>query len=413
MQRPEIVEQLQALIGYGPDRADGSGQHLSGADWEGLLELAADQKVTPLLYHGLLRRGLEGAVPADVWQSLRQAYLTNAAHGLKIYAELGSVLAALGREGIPVILLKGVHLAAAVYRQPALRIIGDVDLLVTAADLQRGVAPLSGLGYRSVRSFEADTRADLAAGLHLPKLVKPEAANLEMHWSITPFGRPFSIAPDELWERAVPISVEGVDALALAPEDLLLHVCMHVAYMHGFNFGLRPFCDIAETVRHNGPDLNWGQVRARAQRWGWGRGVYLALRLAKEMVGAAVPDGVLSDLSPADVDATAVQAARELVFCDRSMKGFRFAGLWAGAGLRGKAVRLAGYVFPSRLELSSMYPARPDSPRILLYYPVHLGTLLRRYGSMTLRLLRRDRSMLLLAGRKNVVWDWLVAGVRE
>ena len=79
MERPEIVEQLLALLATGPDRANGPGvQHLSTAGWEDLLELAADQKVTPMLYHGLLRRGLEGSVPDDVWQSLRQAYLTNA-----------------------------------------------------------------------------------------------------------------------------------------------------------------------------------------------------------------------------------------------------------------------------------------------------------------------------------------------
>jgi hypothetical protein len=108
-----------------------------------------------------------------------------------------------------------------------------------------------------------------------------------------------------------------------------------------------------------------------------------------------------------------VQAARELVFCDRSMKGFRFAGLWGGASLREKVVRFASYAFPLRQELSSLYPARPDSPRILLYYPVHLMTLLHRYGRMTVRLLLRDRSLRLLTERKNVVGDWLASGARE
>jgi hypothetical protein len=414
MEHEAIVEQLLTLIGYGPDRVDGQSlDRLSAADWHGLLEMAAALKVTPLLYHGLVKRGLEDSIPPDAWRRLRQSYLANAAHGLGIYAELREIAAALQREGIAFIVLKGVHLAAVIYRNLALRVIGDIDLLVSRAALTRSAAALSALGYCSRRPFDVDLDADLAGHLHLPPMSKPEGVEVELHWAITPPDRLFSMQPEELWQRAESTSVEGVEALALSPEDLLLHVCMHVAYMHGFDIGLRPFCDIAEAVCHYGPRLDWEQVAARAHRWGWSRGTYLALHLAKEMVGADVPDSALNDLRPADVNGGAVQAARELVFSTPELKGFRFAELWGGARLREKMARLASYVFPSRLKLASMYPASHDSPRLLLYYPTHLMTLLRRYGAATVRLLRRDPSLVFLAERKNVLWDWLSAAERD
>ena len=84
MERQAVVEQFLALINYGPDPAEGLDvQHLSAGDWDGMLEFGLQHKVTPLLYHGLLTRRLEGTVPADVWQSLRRSYLTSAAHGVR------------------------------------------------------------------------------------------------------------------------------------------------------------------------------------------------------------------------------------------------------------------------------------------------------------------------------------------
>jgi hypothetical protein len=96
----------------------------------------------------------------------------------------------------------------------------------------------------------------------------------------------------------------------------LLHLCLHTSYQHQFAFGLRPSCDIAETIACFGSTLDWRTLTERAERWGWQRGVYLALQLAKELAGADVPADILGRLQSTDVTEAILENARAQVFTD-------------------------------------------------------------------------------------------------
>ena len=74
------------------------------------------------------------------------AYLENAARNLRLYDNLCKVLKILRRDGIPVIVLKGAHLAELVYGNRALRFMGDLDLLVQKDDVMRVDALLIEMG---------------------------------------------------------------------------------------------------------------------------------------------------------------------------------------------------------------------------------------------------------------------------
>ena len=60
-------------------------------------------------------------------------------------------------------------------------------------------------------------------------------------------------------------------------------------------------------------------VQRRASQWGWDGSVNLALRLPRDMVGAAVPDGVLRSLQPEGFDEGILPHAREQLFADRQI----------------------------------------------------------------------------------------------
>ncbi len=55
---------------------------------------------------------------------------------------------------------------------------------------------------------------------------------VEVHWTLLKEDEPFTIDADALWERAVPARIANLDALALLLEDLVLHLCLHLAYQH-------------------------------------------------------------------------------------------------------------------------------------------------------------------------------------
>ena len=381
---------------------------LSPERWQVLLTLATTQRVRPLLWHRLRQKGMDKAVPMAAAEALQEASHRNTLHNLLFYGELRLLLSVLKPEGIPLILLKGIFLADAVYGNIGLREMNDIDVLARPADLTRISDIMAGMGYRPIQPICADIT--LNAQHHLPRMVKNGHAAFEIHWNLTQPGESYSIDPGGLWERAVPVKIAGCEALTLAPEDLLLHLCMHTSYQHQFAFGLRPSCDIAETISRFGSALDWQTTAELAACQGWQRGVYLALRLAMELAGADVPADILARLRPADMTESILETARALVFTDKSFAisiPVPFAELLESRRLWDKIRIFRQRVFLPRAIIASLYSVPVDSVRIYSYYPRRFIDLLRRHGHTLKKFQENDTPLKALADRKNRIANWL------
>jgi len=381
---------------------------ISPERWKGLLTLAAMQRVRPLFWHRLKQKGLDLAVPVETAEELRDALRRNAVRNLRLYGELRRLLSALKPEGIPVILLKGIFLAEAVYPNMGLREMNDIDVLARPADLVRIVGILTCMGYRPVHTVSEDTI--LKVQHHLSPMVKKGHASFEVHWNLTPPDTYYSIEPEGLWERAAQVHIAGCDTLALSPEDLLLHLCMHTSYHHQFAFGLRPSCDIAETISRFGPVLNWQTITERACRWGWQRGVYPALRLARELAGADVPAEILASLRPADMTEAVLETARAQIFTDKGLAALipvSFAELLESRRLWDKIRIFWQRVFLPRAVIATLYSVPMDSVRIYGCYPRRFIDVLRRHGYTLMKYRQKDAAVKILAERTSRIAGWL------
>ncbi len=395
----------------------GSGGRISGerlaalalAEWQALLTLAMEQQVSVLLFHRLKALGLEQSAPPEALKALQEAYRRNAGKNLSLFGELRRIATALHAADIPVIVLKGAYLAGAVYSNLAVRELGDLDLLVHVGDLKRAAEILQAQGYCPTVPFDIDVEM---TRLHqLPDFSKPDGARVELHWTITKPNTSFSIAPDELWERATSVRLVSADVLGLCAEDLLLHLCAHTSYHHYFEFGLRPSCDISELIHRQGAMLSWPQVVARARRWRWERGVYVALRLAKELLGAAAPNDVLQALRPASFDETLIATARTQLFTDRQAAHTlspNLVRMWGEIGLWGQTHEFWRSLFLPRSQMASIYAVPLDSPRLSLYYGVRLKDMLSTYWRIAFDLWGGTSTLTPIAQRKSDLLAWLM-----
>jgi hypothetical protein len=96
---------------------------------------------------------------------------------------------------------------------------------------------------------------------------------------------------ERIWAAARPVDYHGVEAFVMAPEDLLLSLC--VAGCRKRFFRLKCLFDIAETVPRG---LDWDRfvLRAREDRC---EGIaYAALLAASRTLGTSVPAGILDSL---------------------------------------------------------------------------------------------------------------------
>jgi len=364
-------------------------------DWNDIIEQATRHRITPLLYHRLRTLHPEIPVPDRITGKLRQAHLDNAARNLMLYNQLGRVLRLLRDHRIPVIAIKGAHLAEQVYAHPALRYMGDLDLLVRKDDLMKVDSLLVAAGCEPTVPNRIVGNDNNEFVYVMPR----REVCLEIHWSILSPRFPFPIDTEGQWERSRHAVIAGVDAAVFCPEDILLHLCLHAGCTHGFEPGLKLFCDIVEIVRHAGATMDWQLVRRLTREWGIGKPVYLTLRLTRELLGVKIPEGYLDELCPDDFNECYITLARDQIFSRKPRTGPPLsmwpavAEFWGASRLRDKAALLVKGFFLPKKVMARLYPVPSDSMRIYLYYVVRFRDLLRVYGRDGWRWLTRDKQM--------------------
>ena len=99
--------------------------------------------------------------------------------------------------------------------------------------------------------------------------------------------------PEILWENVSTLSVAGRGVKIHAPEDLLLILCIHGGKHRWEHLGW--LCDVAEMIRRY-PDLDWAKVIHRASTLGARRILLVGLLLARNVLGAQVPNHVIREI---------------------------------------------------------------------------------------------------------------------
>jgi len=121
-------------------------------DWDSLLHLAREHRVSPMLFSRLGDMG--PVVPPAVQEQLRAEYQRNVFHNLANAKELIGLLHVLDREGIPAMPFKGVVLGASIYG----------DLTAPGASHSRS----AGNGLRTHNAGAREWRAGRSAPLRIP-----------------------------------------------------------------------------------------------------------------------------------------------------------------------------------------------------------------------------------------------------
>ena len=377
------------------------------AAWAQLQELSLEQRVSSLLWQRLEMHGVATLIPAGTRQQLQNQYYDRTVANLRLYRELGIVLSRLRAQHIPVIVLKGAHLGSVVYPNKALRMMNDFDLLFAHADVPAVAAIFQALGYAGDEALVLERH--FATDHHLPRFAKADSpASFEAHWLITYPDKTYTIVTDELWARAQPATIAGIDVLALCPEDLLLHICEHATYHHLLEQGIRFLCDIDAIVQRYAEVLDWTAVQTRAQAWGWTKGVYLALALARQWLTTPIPDAVLESLQTENIDSRQIDQAIGQLFADQREAltiSSDFAQMWGAQSLSQKIQIIWQRLFaPARIV--QRYPVRPGSIKLYLYYPIRCKDLLVRYGHTLWRLWRRDPLLTETTQSKHLLGEW-------
>ena len=279
-------------------------ENVASASWPKLVSESGRHRVAPLFYKKIKQAGAEKLIPSEALNALRKQYLATAAYNTVLFSQLNELVASLNCNNIPVMLLKGAHLAQFVYKDIALRPMADIDILVKEEHLSEAVqiAFEAGFGfYGDEHPEKKKNLADFDYGImphakHFKALLHPETKSLlEIHCSITSKTSPFKIDSLELWNAAQKADLENNTVFLLSSEDLILHLCLHAAYDDVFSNGIGAIYDISETINASKPHLNWGKIKHRSGRWKTDRSLSLALYFTRKYLAADIPEKMLGD----------------------------------------------------------------------------------------------------------------------
>jgi hypothetical protein len=288
-------------------RPESQPEHTADVDWTACAELARRNGVAPLVYRRLSDVAIE--LPPAALEPLRRAYYQNAAANTLRYRELAQIMAVLDAEGIPAIVLKGPALALSVYPDPALRVIGDIDLLVRREYVARAMAGLQQLGYRTPDrelGYSIGYLTRFGRHLQLQRRDRAGTLELEIHWRLIGelwAGSVTAIDIAGLWARAIPLEGDGWRACQLSHADTLLHLALHATLMHAFTeLGIRIYVDVDRLVRTYGVGAHaaafWQEAVALARAQRLSAVLYTALKLNEDLLGTPLPPSLLASLSP-------------------------------------------------------------------------------------------------------------------
>ena len=207
-------------------------------DWEEVYQECLRQSVPILVWNALDKT----KIPVDTGERWKNTVIASAYHNLQVTWQHLLVDRLMEKGRIPYVILKG-SASAAYYPAPMDRIMGDVDFLVSPADLEKAGEILKDEGFIP---WEEE---------HICHVVyRKDKIHLEMHFEPAgvPYGKPGELVREymkDVMEQAREIQVQG-EKLRVPSRFhhgliLLLHTSHHLT---GEGIGLRHLCDWAVFV---------------------------------------------------------------------------------------------------------------------------------------------------------------------
>ncbi|MCZ6529475.1 MAG: nucleotidyltransferase family protein [Chloroflexi bacterium] len=257
----------------------------SAGEWKTIL----DQASTHGLTHWL--QGFPG-LPASLQERVSQECLGITARNLALAGELRKLLRTFRGQRVPCLPLRGLALAERLYGDIPPRPMGDIDLLVRKEDLHRVQALFEALGFS-----EMDRRPGFASAFSYTLKFFVERSVMvivEPHWTIAypPFVDRLDM--EAVWGRCVPARVIGEQTLSLGREDLLVHLCLHLA--HRDDAPLLWLYELDHYLRQESDAMGWDLVLSISCEVGIERLVGHALNEAVAKFEAPVPADVIDSL---------------------------------------------------------------------------------------------------------------------
>lgn len=323
---------------------------LDAEEWEKLYKEAIEHQIHLLIFSEANKYGSK--VNPTLFDNWRKNTIFHVLQLNQRFAVVGSLLDELKDANVPILVLKGLHYKY-LYREPDLRIMGDIDLLTDQQSLDVAIKVIESFGY--IR------RTDKIDPKHVEFFHK-EYIYIELHFALfTEVKRKIALSfNSEIWNSAYYFKAGDMSFLVPSHVNQMLYCCIHMTNHFGKGgFGLRQLSDFNLLVRQVEDENELALLLEQAHRYGIGRFVEVMLYICGKLFGLRVPDAIISMHSgdkeyidrmiDAILDSGAFGGKDRKITSNRSLATYIYQG--------GENVKISGlrYIFPPRASLSGTY----------------------------------------------------------
>ena len=260
-------------------------------DWEEVTALVPSHQVLPAFYRGL-QQAVPDCIPAAVRSDFEFRIRNIAKKNMLLFAELLRLLAAFEAEGVLLIPYKGIVQGWLAYHDLAMRACLDLDFALRQRDIPRAIELLKAQGFESglpPQHLQLAERGQFPGQYAFQRGDKE--LQVEFHTEKTLRYFPVPLDFDILERRLQTLKIGGRAMRTFSREDTIVFLCVHGA--KHFWARLNWICDVGRLAGAD-PAPDWAKLEATAAEMQCARNVLLGLLLAHEMLGARIPDAVLS-----------------------------------------------------------------------------------------------------------------------
>ena len=260
-----------------------------GVNWEKVVRGAGYHRVLPLVYT-TLNRLPEEAVPAEAMERLTGWMMKHRTYMMTLTAELLRVTAAMEKEGVSAVSLKGPALAASVYDNVAMRPSGDLDILVKPSEVPTALHALSQCGFRIELDEESGcvpsaNQLEAVRRFHYHYILQNVESGLvvELHFRLFAGKLKWGSSTEEAFSSLAICRVGGKDIRVLNDRENLIYLCLHGG-KHAWS-RMEWIATMAELLKRLG-EFDEEELLSKARKRGAEPALLLGIVLAAEFFDA-------------------------------------------------------------------------------------------------------------------------------
>ena len=262
-----------------------SNKNLAGIALEKFIDRAREHSISGLLYSSIDWNS-ESDKDKELIKKWKLDTFYTGINQIRHINQVEKIIKKFNEENIRVIILKGLVIRE-FYKNPELRTMCDADILVREEDLDKARKVLTSLGYLESEEYdEHGAHIVFEHTNHLP---------IEVHWTLIndDYFNGSKEFEKSIWDNAMKVKIGETEALSLGWDDLVLHLCIHMAvHIVHRGFGVRQLVDLVILVENKRDEINWNEFRRKAIECKVNKFVIIIFNVCKELFNMEIPSEV-------------------------------------------------------------------------------------------------------------------------